>query len=84
MQNIYQNVIQIIILNAKYLLECNSNNNFKYLVQYANTIGGLDIYLNSIKFNNNIEQLYDGNNNHLGLVYNLCFVPQFNNYVQPQ
>ena len=72
------------IFNAKYLLECNSNNNFKYLVQYANTIGGLDIYLNSIKFNNNIEQLYDGNNNPLGLVYNLSFVPQFNNIVQPK
>ena len=72
------------IFNAKYLLECNSNNNFKYLIQYANTIGGLDIYLNSIKFNNNIEQLYDGNNNPLGLVYNLSFVPQFNNIVQPK
>ena len=71
------------VFQTKYLLECNSSNDFNKLVQYANTIGGLDIYINSIQFNNNIEQLYDGFNNPLGVIYHLSFVPQFNNVVQP-
>jgi hypothetical protein len=63
------------IFKSKYILEYHSENNFQKCLQFANSIGGLDIYVNSIQFNNNIQQLYDGNNNSLGLIYNLNYVP---------
>ena len=63
------------MFKAKYLLECKTNEDFRKINKYANTIGGLDIYLNSKKFNNNVEQLYDDKNIPLGLIYNLSFVP---------
>ena len=56
-------------------MEYDSENAFNKSLKYANQIGGFDIYINSIQFKNNIEQLSDSNNNPLGLIYNLSFIP---------
>ena len=62
------------IFKTKYILEFNSDNEFNNVIHIANKIGGLDIYLNSIKFNNNIEQIFDEFKRPLGLVYNLSYI----------
>ena len=62
------------VFKAKYLLEFNSENAFSYCLKLSNQLGGFSTYVNSIRFRNNIEQLYDiDTNNPIGLIYNLDF-----------
>jgi hypothetical protein len=61
------------LFQASFLVECNKNDSFKSFLVNAKQIGGLDIFLDSFKFNNNIEQIYDNFNQPIGLIYNLIF-----------
>ena len=61
------------IFKAKYLIEYNSEAAFKKSLKYANTIGGFDIYINSIQFKNEKEKLFLENNESVGYIINLDF-----------
>ena len=75
------------IFKAKYLLEYNSDKNFKKNFEYANNNGSFDKYLNSFKFdNNNIEKLTDIDKNNIGLIYNIYIdnnMNSINQFIKP-
>ena len=63
-------------INAKFLLEFKTENDFKKYYQFTNNIGGFDTFLNAVEFkNSNMEKLKDLEGNICGNIYNLVCPP---------